>query len=55
MDDCTALIESVHARARDHVHLATIAEGVPVAEMHIDLAVFSATQARVAEELCDDL
>ena len=54
MDDCTDLIDRLHAQARDHVHLATIAAAVPVAEMHIDLAVFSETQARVAEELCDD-
>lgn len=54
MIDCDGLIEQLHAEAKSHVHLATIAEVVPVAEMHLDLALFSARQAQVAERLCDD-
>lgn len=54
MTDCDELINELHAQSRDHAHLAVIADAVPVAEMHIDLALFSEEQARVAEELCED-
>ena len=54
MIDCDDMIEDLHAKARDHVHLAMLAEASPVAEMHIDLALFSETQARIAKELCED-
>lgn len=53
MVDCDDL-EQLRARARDHVHLAVIAESLPVAEMHIDLAIFSEEQARLAERDCED-
>lgn len=53
-DECDELIEALHGRVRDHVHLALIADAAPVAEMHLDLAFFSQDQARVAEELCED-
>lgn len=51
---CENLVEILHGQARDHVQLALIAATAPVAEMHLDLALFNAGQARVAEELCDD-
>ena len=54
MTDCDDLIHDLHAKARNHVHLAVLAETAPVAEMHIDLAVFSEERAHVAEELCED-
>lgn len=54
MIDCDELIETLDAQARDHVLLALIAEAPPVAEMHLDVALFSEAQARVAEQLCDD-
>lgn len=54
MSECDELIEHLHARARDHAHLAVIAVATPVAEMHIDLAIFSEEQARTAERLCED-
>lgn len=54
MIDCDDLIDQLHAEAKSHVHLATIAEAVPVAAMHMDLALFSERQAQVAEQLCDD-
>ena len=54
MIDCDELIETLSAQARDHVHLALIAEAPPVAEMHLDLALFSEAQARVAEDFCED-
>lgn len=53
-DDCDELVNTLHGQARDHVQLALIAAAAPVAEMHLDLALFSAGQARVAEELCED-
>lgn len=54
MTDCTDLIDDLHAQARKYVRLATMADACPVAEMHIDLALFSERQARVAEDLCED-
>ncbi len=54
MTECAELIDNLHAQARDHVHLALLAEACPVAEMHLVLALFSEKQARVAEELCED-
>jgi hypothetical protein len=53
MIDCDDL-NDLRARARDHVHLAVIARATRVAEMHIDLAIFSEEQARAAEQDCDD-
>jgi hypothetical protein len=54
MTDCDDLIDQLHAQARDQAHLAVIAKAASVAEMHIDLALLSEEQARVAEELCED-
>lgn len=54
MSECDELIEHLHAQACDHAHLAVIARAAPVAEMHIDLAIFSEEQARAAEQLCED-
>ncbi|WP_267381092.1 MULTISPECIES: hypothetical protein [unclassified Sphingomonas] len=54
MTNCDELIDDLHASVRTHVHLAAIAEAAPVAEMHIDLALFNEMQARVAEEICED-
>ena len=54
MLNCTDLVDDLDTQARKHVHLAIIAEAQPVAEMHIDLALFSKTQARIVENLCED-
>ncbi len=51
MTDCDDLIDRFHAQAEAHVALA---EAAPVAEMHIDLALFSEERARAFEGLCDD-
>ena len=54
MTDCEELIDHLHSKARDQVHLALLAETAPVAGMHLDLAAFREQQARTAEELCVD-
>ena len=54
MTGCEKLIDHLHAKARDQVHLALLAATAPVAGMHLDLAEFREQQARVAEELCED-
>ena len=54
MTECDKLIDRFHAQASCQIHLAVIAEAMPVAEMHIDLALFRKKQAQVAEELCKD-
>jgi hypothetical protein len=54
MNDCDELIERLHAQAHDQVHLALIARAVPVAAMHLELSLFTGSQARAAEELCDE-
>lgn len=52
MIDCEDMIERFHADARIQVHLAVLAEAVPVAAMHLELAELSQQQALVAEEVC---
>lgn len=54
MIDCEDIIERLHAEARTQVHLAVLAEAVPVAAMHLELAELNQQQARVAEEVCED-
>jgi len=54
MIDCDDLVEALQVQARDQVHLAMLAGSAPVAAMHLDLALFSGNQARVADELCED-
>ncbi len=54
MTDCDDITAHFEAEVRKHVHLAVIAEAVPVAEMHIDLAQFSEERARAFEELCEE-
>ena len=54
MSDCENLIDQLLRETREQVGLAVIAGAAPVAAMHIDLAAFSAGQARVAEQLCDE-
>ena len=54
MTDCDDLIDEFHQLARQQVKLALIATAEPVAAMHIDLALFGAEQAQVADTLCDD-
>ena len=54
MTDCDDILDDLKKQTRDHVHLALIAEVPSVAEMHLDLARFSAEQTRIAEEVCVD-
>lgn len=53
MTDGTELVDDLRAIARDHVHLATICESAAVAEMHIDLAMFSEQRARVVRQVLE--
>lgn len=53
--DCNDLIDSLHAEARDQVALALLAKAEVVVGMHLDLAEFSEQQARVADEICQDV
>jgi hypothetical protein len=54
MIDCEDMIERLHEDVRIQVHLAVLAEAVPVAVMHLALAELHQQQALVAEELCED-
>jgi hypothetical protein len=54
MIDCDDLVETLQVQSRDQVQLALLAHAAPVAAMHLDLALFSGAQARVADELCSD-
>ena len=54
MTECEELVDHLHAKARDQVHLALLAKAVPVAAMHLELAEFREQQAHFAEELCED-
>ena len=54
MIDCDELVEALQVQARDQVQLAMLAGAAPVAAMHLDLALFSGNQARVADELCEE-
>lgn len=54
MIDCDDMLSGLHHQTCDHIALALAAETPPVAAMHIDLALFSAEQRRVAEEICEE-
>lgn len=54
MINCDDLIEALQVQAREQVHLALLAAAAPAAAMHLDLALFSGNQARVADKLCED-
>ena len=54
MEDCPDMIDYFHGQARVQVHLAVLAQASAVAAMHIDLAQLCETQARAAEEFCDE-
>lgn len=55
MIDCDELLDQLHAQTRTQVHLALLAHATPVAEMHLDLALYSGEQARAAEKVCDEV
>ena len=54
MNDPDDPIACFHGEAKAHVHLAVIAEAVPVAAMHIDLARFNEERAHAYAELGED-
>ncbi|MGI4733012.1 MAG: hypothetical protein ACRYFW_14880 [Janthinobacterium lividum] len=51
MTDRDDLIYRFHAQAQTHVALAVMAAATPVAEMHIELALFSEERAQSFAEL----
>lgn len=54
MENCEELVSAFHQEAVDQIHLAVLAAATPVAEMHIELAMFSERQSQIVDELCED-